>query len=291
MLSAGRAMRRARESGQPLPEIPALKELYGGYFKFRARGGQVTMIAGQPGSLKSALALFWAERCHVPGIYFSADMAAHTAMTRLAASSTGETIDSVSSALADGHEDYYSEVVQNSMLKFCFDPNPSSDTFQGELNAWVEAYDNYPRIIVIDNLLDVVPDSGDNEFSGYKAVLLEVKTLARVTGAAVFILHHMSETGTDPNKPAPRKSIQGKVSQTPENVISVALNEDTGEFLLSVVKHRSGPQSPTASRVVALRALPDRNQFVPWKPDPVPSMAVPLEGQSNVTHYSRKDID
>ena len=295
MLSAGRAITQAKESGVPLPEIDALSELYGGYFKFRARGGQVTMIAGMPGALKSMLATFWAARVNVPGLYFSADMALHTAMTRLAASVTGETTEEISKNIAEGHGDYYSDILDSSLLRFCFDPNPTSATFQGELNAWVEAWDDYPRLIVIDNLLDVVPDSGDNEYAGYKAVLLEAKTLARVTGAAVFILHHMSESGTgrdaDPHKPSPRKAIQGKVAQTPENVISVAFDEGTSEFFMSVVKHRGGPSSPTASKYVTLRAFPEKNQFIPWKNAPVPAMVAPLESQSNVVHYERRDLD
>lgn len=264
MLSATRALARAKQTGVPLPEIGALHDLYEGFYRFRPRGGEVTMIAGQPGSQKSGFALYLAGQYATKGLsclYVSADMAQHTATTRLVASITGHTTETVSKGLAAGGEDYYAELLADVPVRFMFNPNPDFGDIQEELDAWVELWDEYPRVIVLDNLLDIVPSAGDNEFTGYKSVLLDAKTLARETGAAIFILHHMSETGTDPTKPAPRKSLMGKVSQTPENVLSVAMNDDLTEFRIAVVKQRSGPSDATAQTTVTLGVHPERNQF------------------------------
>lgn len=273
MLSATRSLQKAKEGSVPLPEIGALIDLYTGHFRFRPRCGEVTMIAGQPGSQKSGFILWLASQLGLPTWYLSADMAQHTATERLAAAATGHTTEEVAEGLQQGEEAFYSDAIPEA-FRFCFNPNPDADDIAGEMEAWVEAWDSYPRIIVLDNLLDIVPSSGENEYAGYKSILLDAKTLARETGAAVFILHHMSEAGTDPNYPAPRKALQGKVSQTPENILSVALCGD--EFRVSVVKHRNGPGDASGKNYVSLRAKPECNQFERWS-RPAPTPVIPTE--------------
>lgn len=268
MLSVTRALARTRQLGSPLPPLTQLHDLQEGYFRFVPRGGQQTMICGQPASGKSQFALWWCGQfalLGLPVLYVSADMDQHTATTRLVASVTGETTEAVSRGLAYGAEDYYSELLNDLPVRFMFDPDPTYGDVEDEIDAWVELWDDYPRVIVLDNLLDIVPSAGDNEFSGYKSILLDTKTLARETGAAVLILHHVSEEGTDPRYPAPKKKLLGKVSQTPENILSVA--KEGGEFRLSVVKHRNGPDDPTGETWVHFRVFPESNTFAPWTPD------------------------
>lgn len=264
MLSASRSLSKARATGEPLPSLDHLLDLREGYFRYRPRRSEVTMIAGMPGSQKSGFAIWLVSQFNVPTLYFSADMAQHTAISRLAAAVTGDTIDSVKDAMFMGQQAYYEDALDGSPVRFVYNPNPTMQDVVGELDAWVEAWDSFPQVIVIDNLLDVVPSAGDTEHSGYKVTLLETKTLARETSAAIFILHHMSETGTDPDRPAPRKAVMGKASQSPENILSVALPPESDEFLVSVVKHRSGPSDATGKRFERLRITPERNRFERW---------------------------
>lgn len=262
MLSARRALTRARQTGTPLPEVAAYHDLHHGQFKFRFRGGETTVVAGQSGSFKSGFVLYALGQMNLPALYMSADMAQHTATARLVASLSGDSTDNVFRGLSAGAEDYYAEYLESCKLRFCFNPNPDFGDIQGEVDAWVEAWDEYPRIIVIDNLLDVVPSAGDNEFSGYKSILLDAKTLARTTGAAVIVLHHVSEEGTDSRLPAPKKKLLGKVSQTPENILSIA--KEGNLFRVSVVKHRTGPDDPTGVEHITLRVAPENNTFARW---------------------------
>ena len=68
-------------------------------------------------------------------------------------------------------------------------------------------------MIVVDNLMDVATDGGE-EFSSMRAIMKELKYLARATNAAIVVLHHTSEA--IPGTPCqPRSAIQGKVSQLP----------------------------------------------------------------------------
>lgn len=265
MYTATRALTRAKQTGTPLPELEALHDLHHGYFQFRFRGGQQTMIAGQPASQKSGFAIYlaaqWAHQHGVSVLYVSADMDQHTAATRLVASVTGHTTSSVSAALETGNESAYSEEMDRLPVRFVFNPNPTVDDIWLELDAWVELWDEWPRVVVLDNLLDIIPPGGENETTGYKAILLDGKTVARKTGASVITLHHMSEAGSDPAYPAPRKLVMGKVSQTAENVLSVALGEDQRQFRVGVVKQRNGPCEPTGQRFETLHVEPQRNLF------------------------------
>lgn len=265
MLSATRSIHKVRDGNVPLPEIDALVDLYTGFFRFRPRCGEVTMIAGQPGSQKSGFTLWLASQLRLPTWYLSADMAQHTATERLAAAVTGHTTEDVAEGLQQGEAAFYAEKIPAD-FRFCFNPNPDAMDIAGEMDAWVEAWDAYPKIIVLDNLLDIIPSSGDNEFAGYKSILLDAKTLARTTGAAVFILHHMSEAGTDPLVPSPRKALQGKVAQTPENILSVAFDNNTNEFKVSAVKHRNGPADASGRKFITLQAIPESNSFQKYVP-------------------------
>lgn len=282
MLSASRSLSKARATGSPLPSLDQLRDLREGFFKFKLRRSEVTMIAGQSGSQKSGFALWLVSQINLPTLYFSADMAQHTASTRLAAAITGDTTDMVKDGVFSGNGAYYEDALSECHVRFVFNPNPTFEDISREIDAWVEAWDFYPAVIVLDNLLDIVPDGGDNEFSGYKVTLLETKTLARDTGASVFILHHMQEGSYDSEIPPPKKALQGKVSQSPENILSVALAESGEEFRVSVVKHRSGPSDATGKRFERLRVHPDKNRFERW---------VSLDQQVNPHKWMEENIE
>jgi hypothetical protein len=254
---------KATETGAPLPELENLWDLHHGFFEFTFRKSELTMICGQPAAWKSGLSVWliaqWAKKHGLTALYVSGDMAQHTATARLTAAVSGDTTRMVQEGRERGYEDDYMDQLADVRVQFMFNSNPTLEDIWCEIDAWVEMWDAYPDIIVLDNLLDIVPGGGDNEFSGYKSVLLDAKTMRQQTGAAVFILHHMSEGASDPEKPAPRKAIMGKVAQTPENILSIAKSGD--KFFVSVVKHRSGPDDPTAQRFETFLIHPDRNQL------------------------------
>lgn len=269
MYSAKRALAQRGQTGTLLPQIDSLGELHSGYFEYRPRGGNVTMMAGIPGALKSCLAIYMAAKyaeAGLEGLYLSADLDQHTAITRTAGALSGNQINSIAQALREqpGAEEYYGELL-DIPLRFSFNPSPSMRDVENEINAWVEMWDSYPRFIFVDNLLDVIPSGGDSETTGYKSILLDVKTLARRTGAHIFILHHMSEANQDDGRkgdttvPASRKAVMGKVSQTPENVMSLAFDTYSNQLLVSMVKHRGGKADPTAGQYVRLDVDPSRN--------------------------------
>src|SRR5690606_19441592 len=117
----------------------------------------------------------------------------------------------------------------------CFDSNPSVADIENELSAYVEPHDRFPDAVIVDNLMDVFA-GGESEHAGHKFVLIELKRIARETGAAIFVLHHARETGAQTDMPSPRDEVAQKVSQTPAMMLTVARSDD--RFHIAVVKSR-----------------------------------------------------
>lgn len=252
------AVRLASERGQPLPHIDWLAPLYaGGNEIYR---GSLAVFAGVPGARKTQFALAFVESLGLPALYFSADSDEGVIAPRVLAFRTGYKAKQIRKDLHDSPaaREFYGE--ETSSVEYVFDPSPSIGEIQDEVSAWVERYDSFPEVIVIDNLLDVYSDF-DSEHQGFKAVLKEFKTLARLTNAAVIVAHHnREEDGKDAGKPLGRKSMHGRPTQTPALVLSLAI-EGFDNFHVAVVKDRNGPSSPDADTYFTILSDPEVNRF------------------------------
>lgn len=228
------------------------------------------MVVGIPGSGKSALILWWCKEMNLPTLMFSADTGPHTTLTRLLATTLDISRDAIVADLDDDEigvqmEHEYSLALKDSKIQFCFDGSLSVKDIDQELNAYVEIYDAYPEVIVVDNLINV-EDTRDHE--GQSGILSELHYLTRVTGATVFVLHHASEAGgLDPTRAPPRSAVQNKVTHYPELVLSVAVDSETGRFQIAKVKVRNGKQDPSALRPYELYADLDKTTFHAENPD------------------------
>jgi len=70
----------------------------------------------------------------------------------------------------------------------------------------------------------------------------------------VFLLHHTSEGEGRPELPPSRKSIQGKISQLPEMILTVALDHETSEYRVACVKNRFAKNSASGADYTTLHA-------------------------------------
>lgn len=259
MLTASRALHRAKDA-TPLPTVAELSALH--ELGVLPRLGQMLMIVGQPGAGKSTFALWYAFKLGLPTLYFSADMAAHTATTRLGALTTGERVTWVSDAIENGGSDFIMDEMASSKIQWCFDSAPSMQDIADELDAYVELWDDFPRVIVVDNAMNV-EGSGDEGSGGLRYILSELHRLGRETGSAVFVLHHAREEG-NPLEPSAREKVQGKVAQLPELILTVAL--DGEDFKIAPVKNRNGYQDPSGHNYRRLAADPERATFNTYVP-------------------------
>jgi predicted ATP-dependent serine protease len=251
MLTIAQAATRNKNNAQLLPDLfPALAQN-----GVRFRRGQVTMIAGQPNSGKSLLALFYAVKSGVPTLYISADTDAYTTAIRAAAVITGSQVNTVEEAFTSGagYEFYEEELSTLKHLRFDFDPSPTLDDIQLSIQAYGEAFGEYPHLLIIDNLLNIAA-LHDNEWTGMRDIAKAMHHIARETDAAVFMLHHTTEAEGRPELPPSRKSIQGKISQLPEMILTVAMDHDTSEYRIACVKNRFAKNSAAGTDYTVLFA-------------------------------------
>ena len=244
MLNLSRAWGGVLTKATPLPDVwtgLAAKQI-----KFRR--GQVCMVAAAPNAGKSMFALIYAIKAKVPTLFFSADTDTTTVMMRAASHTSGHSQITVEANLAsDSH--YYDHHFQKiDHIKWVFDSSPSIDDLELEIRAYVELYGEAPELIIIDNLMNVAAET-DNEWSGLRAIMMELHDMARKTEACVMVLHHVSEQSEygSPSKPPARRAIHGKVSQLPALILTLGYDPNQATLAVAAVKNRFGPHTADAS--------------------------------------------
>jgi RecA-family ATPase len=250
VLTIKQAARQHLEQPQLLPDLFELLKKEG----IRFRRGQVTMIAGQPNSGKSLFALYYGIKAEVPTLYISADTDGYTTSVRTAAVLTGHQQHTIEDSLKNDVAEIYNNALASlTHIEFSFDPSPTLDDIHMMVKAYGEKYGEYPQLIIIDNLMNVSA-LHDNEWTGMRDIMKAAHHLARETESAIFILHHTSEAEGDPLRPPSRRSIQGKVSQLPEMILTVAMDTDEGVFKIACVKNRFAKHSAMGDKWVELTA-------------------------------------
>lgn len=228
----------------PLPD-PYLG-LKNSKYEVRFYPGQLVMFAGPPGGGKTMLMLHAVLRMGVSCLYFSADSDERTVACRTASALTGHPLKSVYGAWEFGFfRETYGAVLRSSPVRFEFEPtDPNIADITNALEAYCELHGAYPKILVVDTLTNTEAE-GKDEWGGYKQTAKDLHWIARRTRACIFLLCHTSEQNIDHVLSAPpRSAIQGKISQLPSLIVTLAVAE--GEMFLGVVKNRFGVQDPAA---------------------------------------------
>jgi len=249
MKTLTRSVGRPEIGGEPLPFV--FRTFDGN--QIAVRRSEVSMIAGEPGAGKSTLALAMALRMNVPTLYLSADTNAHTMAMRLYSMITGESQQNAEIAIERDPIAAREKLALASHIYWSFDSSPNLGDLDDECMAIEELLGKPPELIVVDNLMDVAMDGGE-EFSGMRGAMKELKFLARDTNAAVLVLHHTSESYKSEPTP-PRAALQGKVAQLPALILTVG--QQAGLMAVSSVKNRYGKADPSGSSPVWLQFNPE----------------------------------
>jgi predicted ATP-dependent serine protease len=223
------------------------------------------MIAGPPGGGKTFLALDAALKMNVPTLYLSCDSDELTMVTRAAAAVTGHRQRDVKETLRLGlFKEVYGKWLRNSPLKIEFDPsNPTFQDIAYILEAYHEMEGQYPKLIILDNVMNLESDT-DNEWAGIRKASKDLHWLARKTKACLVALHHTSEPDAkyaDKKQLAPpRSAIQGKISQMSPVILTV--DTDGALMWVAVVKNRFGQADKNAND--PLRFMVDLSRARIW---------------------------
>lgn len=199
-----------------------------------------------------------------PTLYFSADMDMHTAGIRATEIVTGETQEEIEGGrLVPEKREQYERLLAEVPITFAFKSPITQSVIDNEINAYVELWDAYPEIIVVDNLKDM--DGAESEYVGQMEAMAVLTGIARATGATVIVMHHASDKSPEARNrghaPPSRAEIKNGLSENPELSLSVALEPNTNRFRIAVIKQRNGPCDHTARQWVEMMARPETTSF------------------------------
>lgn len=229
------------------------------------RQGQLIMIAGRSGAQKSGFALYWLQRMGIPTLYFSGDMTAFEASSRLACMELGWSTEDVEKWWDDPIEGpKITEALGRSPIQFAFGNPITFENIEAEIDAWVELHNEFPPIIAIDNLMDI-EGCADEDNSAQRQAMANLYQLLMATGSTVVVMHHAtdkSERGDlTPGRPPSKREVKNGVAEKPQFMFTVALDPDTLEFRVACVKQRMGRSDPSAQDYVRLQAFPEQTRF------------------------------
>lgn len=262
MMTAWQSAAQRGSAGDPLPNpFKALKRM-----GINILRGQLALIAAAPGGAKSALTLAYALKGRIPTMYFSADSDSFTQATRMISMELGWPLDKSAAAVRDGRlpaETLTWDVAPDNPggipIRLNYTAQPTLDTIKNGLDAYLEVFGEYPELVVIDNITNVITGVAANDedpFGGLEVLMDYLHEVARETGAAVVGLHHVKGDYNDGDKPIPLGGIKGQIGRVPELVLSlhrVASTYGGDSLRVSVIKNRSGKADPSGRTYAELK--------------------------------------
>lgn len=246
-------------AGEPLPVV--WESLEDGGTRFLR--GQLALIAAGPGVGKSAFVLNYALRSGVSCLYFSADSDAFVQLSRSLAILGGMSMSEAKAMALEPDFAVIQGIVGESPVRFNYNPSPTLGEITRQVHAYDELHGDYPELIVVDNALDVVMDTGDSDQSqSLDSLMAWLHDLARETEACVVVLHHVTGPYNDANQPIPLSGVKGQIGRVPEMILT--LHKGVGEYgepdkmNVSTVKNRGSKADPTGASFTPLDFDGDR---------------------------------
>lgn len=229
------------------------------------RRGQLSLIAAGPGTGKSALIQYWLQKGGINGeknsvFYFSADSDADTMFKRSAAIATGWEQSQIDAMIRAGDVSALeAQVNANTQhMWFSYRSSPDIEDVAREMDAYATLYGEHPEVIVVDNLKNLYAGEG-GEFEALEGNCEFLHELAKDTNAAVIALHHVTGENEDGLNPIPLSGLRGKVSKTPEVVLT--LHRSQTHLYISPVKNRNGKAQASGQWTLPLEADLGRMQY------------------------------
>lgn len=232
------------------------------------RRGQLILVAAGPGIGKSAKILTLVLEAMVPSLMFSADSDAFTQLSRSIAILCDMRVETAAQMiLEDRITDEVREELGSVPLLIDYDSSPTPHDMEEIIAAYYELCNEFPAVIVVDNITNVVTDAQDSgdPFSGLEALMDYLHSMARVTGACVIGLHHVTGEYNNGDKPIPLNGVKGQITRVPEMVLTLHKKPlEDGRWIMRVspVKNRGGKADPTGNTFAELEFIGDTMKVV-----------------------------
>lgn len=209
-------------------------------------------MCAAPGVGKSAFVLTYAIKSGVSTLYFSVDSDESVQASRMASIVSGQPMEK---SKADFRKrDMGSATAALAELRVWMDyDSVTVDDIQNTLLAYDALHEEWPQLIVIDNVTNIQPEPTEaGEMLSSADLLMDYfNKLARDTGAAVIGLHHAIGEYNNGGTPIPLSGVKGQLGRVPSLILT--LHRASGFFNVSTVKNRTGFSDPSGQDFVSLR--------------------------------------
>jgi hypothetical protein len=187
---------------------------------------------------KSVFARNLAAKTQVSCLFFSADSDEYTVKTSVTGALTGQKMVDIALKSEDEAWDrYFTEALRSTdHVDWCYNPDINLDFLTTRLQAYAEMYGEFPKLVVVDNLGDLVTEDGE-EYAELRAICRELRKLARYSNSHILALHHAKGAWEDGRKPITLGALLGNLGKVPENVLGLHWERE-GVVHLTVPKAR-----------------------------------------------------
>ena len=220
------------------------------------RRGQLALVCAGPGTGKSAWILAYVLKSKVPTLYFSADSDAFTQLTRSVSILSGWSLEKSASAVMSENLGEVASQLDELPIRFNYSASPSLDELQDSVEAYYAMYEDYPALVIVDNITNVrtMGPEGDDPFSGLESLMDYFHEMARNTASCVVGLHHVTGPYNDGDKPIPLSGIKGQIGRVPELILTMNRVSGYGSDSLNIstVKNRGGKADASGSSFASL---------------------------------------
>jgi RecA-family ATPase len=243
-------------AGDPLPKVWETLEA-------QFLRGQLALVCAGPGVGKSAMVLTYAIKAKVPTLYLSADSDAFTQLSRTLSIITGWDMGKTSRMVRENQLGETETELSELPIRFKFNASPDMKQINTSLLAFEELYDDFPALVVIDNITNVRTGSLENDddpFSGLESLMDYLHDQARKTQSCIIGLHHVTGKYNDADSCIPLSGVKGQIARVPEMVLTLhKVPEPFGPSALNVstVKNRAGRADPSGLEYISLDFTPE----------------------------------
>lgn len=239
--------------------------------RIRIRRSSVHVWAGPSASFKTMTIMNAIMNMKVPTIYFSTDSDDSTMASRMLGIVTGTAVEECEAWLNpnSSHLKRASELLApHDYIRWDFSAGVTLDDIWNGAYAYATTEGIWPDQIVVDVASDIFLGGQKDEWSMLKELLRQLKLIARETGAAVHLVHHVSDAWRPTQeRPVPSKAdVLGKISIAPVVMMNFAPGSRDGEIYAACVKNRFAKCDPSGRNYIRMHVDPATARVGDWIP-------------------------
>jgi hypothetical protein len=261
-----RLVKKGAAGQEPLPPPFASWEKE----RIRLRRNSVHLWAGPSASFKTMTMINAIMNMKVPTLVFSTDSDESTIASRMLGILSGTPVEQTEGWLNPNSAHLGNAarlLAPYDFIRWDFAPSPTLDDVWNGAYAYATVEGCWPDQIVVDIVSDLYLAGHKDEWSMLKELMRQGKVLARETGAAVHLMHHVTDSWKPSREqPVPSKGdVLGKLSGIPVVMMNFAPGEN-GEILAACVKNRFAKCDPSGRTFIRMHVEPDKARVTDYIP-------------------------